>query len=378
MDIFKVNKKSILIMIHCAENTGYAITSLEYVFLTAAIQAGFSDNQIFWSYKTTTIKNNPSIIECDYLDKTSYAALAALIKSNNIVTVLAFDLGFPCPVIPVLKHAGVKKIISYWGASMSSINSGIKLIIKKIEYQVTANKPDMFIFESKAMCKTATHGRGIKKDATDIIYLGVDTQKFIPNYNDESYAYSSLNISTNRKIVFYSGHMEERKGVRVITQAAIHLVDELKFLDIHFVICGNKTNEADAYEKLLENTIARSHVTFAGYRSDISDLMRGSHVGVIASTGWDSFTMSSIEMMASGLPLIVSNLQGLSETIEHEKNGFLISPGDYKGLAQKIHTLASQPELAKQFSLASRLRAEKLFSLGSQIEKFTTLIRNNT
>ncbi len=372
-----MNKKSILIMIHCAENTGYAIASLEYVFLAAAKQAGFSDEQIFWSYQTTITKNDPNIIECDYRDKKSHDTLAKLIENNNIVIALAFDLGFPCPVIATLKRAGIKRIISYWGASMSSINSGLKLKIKKIECLLTTNKPDIFIFESESMRNTATHGRGVKESATDIIYLGVDTHKFFPNYDQESYTRNAFNIPVNRKIVFYSGHMEERKGVRVIMQAAIHLVDGLNFSDVHFVICGNKNNEADSYEKLLENKQARDHVTFAGYRSDIPELMRGSHVGVIASTGWDSFTMSSIEMMASGLPLIVSNLQGLSETLEHGKNGFLIPPGDHQDLAQKISTLVSQSEQANAFSLASRSRAEKLFSIDNQIDKFSVLISNN-
>ncbi len=377
MDAVKVNKKSILIMIHCAENTGYAIASLEAVFLAAAKQSGFSDEQIFWSFKTTTTKNNPCIIACDYHDKKSHKELEKLVEYNNIVIVLAFDLGFPCSVIPALKRAGVKRIISYLGASMSSINSGIKLSIKKLEYRLTTNKPDMFIFESEAMRQTATHGRGIEKAATDIIYLGVDTHKFTPNYNQDSYTYNALSIPVNRKIIFYSGHMEERKGVRVLMQAAINLVDKLNFPDVHFVICGNKNNEADSYEKLLENKQARNHVTFAGYRSDIPELMRGSHIGTIASTGWDSFTMSSIEMMASGLPLIVSNLQGLSETIEHEKNGFLVPPGDYQELAQKIRTLVLNPVQAKKFSLVSRCRAEKLFSVDTQIVQFTTLIKNN-
>lgn len=364
-------------MIHCAENTGYAIESLEYVFLTAAKQAGFIEENIFWSYKTTTTKNNPQIIECDYIDARSHKNLEKLIKENNITIALAFDLGFPCPVIAILKQAGIRYLISYWGASMSSINTGIKLKLKQLECWLIANKPDMFIFESEAMRETATHGRGIQERATNIIYLGVDTQKFFPNYGQDNYIYDKLNIPKNRKIAFYSGHMEERKGVGVITKAAMHLVDEIGFSDIHFVICGNKNDEANAYEKLLEGTKACNHVTFAGYRSDIPNLLRGSHLGVIASTGWDSFTMSSIEMMASGLPMIVSNLQGLSETIEHEKNGFLITPGDHIALAGYIKKLAEQEELAKIFSFASRQRVEKLFSADTQINAFSDLIKKN-
>ncbi len=372
-----MRKESILLMIHCAENTGYAIKSLESVFLAAARKAGFANEQIFWSFKTTTTKNNSHTIECDYLDIKTHSTLAQLIKDNEVTVVLAFDLGFPSPVISVLKRAGVKKIISYWGASMSSLNSGLKLQLKKLECLLTKNKPDQFIFESEAMCRTATHGRGIAESATSIIYLGVDTDRFFPNYNNEDYTYHHLKIPRNRKIVFYSGHMEERKGVRVIVQAAAQLVDTLQFLDIHFVICGNKNNEAEAYEKLLIGKQAQDHVTFAGYRSDIAELMRGSHIGVIASTGWDSFTMSSIQMMASGLPLIVSNLQGLSETIEHERNGYLIKPGDYQALAQKISHLSTHPDTAEKFSAVSRKRAEMLFSVKDQIDRFALLMQVN-
>lgn len=361
-------------MIHCPEHTGYAIASLEKVFLAAARQAGFSDENIYWSYKTITSKDNPHIIECDYLDKTPHHELTALIKREGIVTALAFDLGFPSPIIATLKRAGIQQIISYWGASMSSINTGLKLKLKQLACLLTVNKPDMFIFESEAMRATATQGRGVQQSATDIIYLGVDTQKFFPHYDRDNYTRTSLNIPAERKIVFYSGHMEERKGVRTIIQSALYLIDELARTDVHFVICGNKNDEAAAYQQLLENSKAKSHVTFAGYRSDIPELMRGSHIGLIASTGWDSFTMSSIEMMASGLPLIVSNLQGLSETIEHQKNGFLITPGDHRELAEKISLLLSQPELAREFSAASRHRAENLFSLKTQIDSFAKLI----
>jgi glycosyltransferase involved in cell wall biosynthesis len=364
-------------MIHCPENTGYAIKSLESVFLASAKQAGFNEENIFWSFKTIESHNNPQIIACDYFDKKSHAEVKKFIIDNNIQIVLAFDLGFPCPIIPTLKQAGVKQLISYWGASMSSINSGFRLKLKQLECLLTKSKPDVFIFESEAMRKTATHGRGIKESITDIIYLGVDTQKFFPDYGHDTYIYDALKIPKNRRIVFYSGHMEERKGVRVLTNAAIYLVDDLRFEDIHFVICGNKNNEADAYETLLKGTKARNHVTFAGYRSDIPNLLRGSYIGVIASTGWDSFTMSSIEMMASGLPLIVSDLQGLSETIEHEKNGYLIAPGDHQTLANYIKRLVEKPWLAEELSAASRQRAESLFSADVQINAFSDLIKKS-
>lgn len=366
-------KSSLLIMIHCDQFTGYAIGTLEEVFHEAALAAGYAPENIFWSYPKV-IEPNANIIECHYKNGTNYDDVKAFIIRNNIKQVLAFDLGYPADVIPVLYSAGIKNIISYWGASMSSLNSRLKLLYKKLEWHLRSNKPDFFIFESASMQLTATHGRGVPRDRTVVVPLGVDTKKFFPDAQNSNYIHQQLAIPENRNIAFYSGHMEERKGVRVIVNAAIELIDQRGRDDIHFVICGNKNNEAEPYQKLLKGKKAENHVTFAGYRNDIPKLMSSSFLGIIASTGWDSFTMSSVEMMSSGLPLIVSNLQGLGETIEPNVNGFHINPGDFKSLANNIEKLLVDNTLAQRFSKASRDRAETLFSRNTQIKLVSNIL----
>lgn len=367
------NLPAILIMIHCEEHTGYAISSLEQVFHQAALNAGYSEDRIFWSFNGLKDKSAANKIECNYRNPTQ-DSLIPFLRNNNIKTVIAFDLGYPANVIKLLKDNGIQKIISYWGASMSSINSGPKLILKKIEYFMRRNKPDVFVFESEAMRKTATQGRGIPMQATEVIYLGVDTNKFSPSGKPDFYAHEQFGIPQNRQIIFYSGHMEERKGVRIIINAALDLEKNNQLQNIHFVLCGNKGDEAKTYIDMLIGSDANSHVTFAGYRTDINLLMRSSSVGVIASTGWDSFTMSSVEMMASGLPLIVSNLQGLAETIEHQRNGYLIEPGNTSELAQRILELSNNPDLANRLAINSRKRALELFTKDQQIAKISNLI----
>ncbi len=368
------NAPTILIMIHCEEHTGYAISSLEYVFHQAALAAGYTNERIFWSFNGLKDAAAHNKIDCDYRNPNP-ATLVPYLRNNNIQTVIAFDLGYPAKVISLLKDNGVKKIISYWGASMSSINTGLKLWLKKAEFLLRRNTPDHFVFESEAMRRTATHGRGVPAKATSVLYLGVDTEKFSPNYGQDFYAHEQLGIPKERKIIFYSGHMEERKGVRTIINAAIHMATTGSLQNIQFVLCGNKGDEAKTYTDMLAGTAAEPHVTFAGYRKDIAALMRSSSIGVIASTGWDSFTMSSVEMMASGLPLIVSNLQGLSETIENQKNGFLISPGNHTELAEKIFVLCTDTTLAQSFSKHSRQRAEQNFSVSKQIETMANILR---
>jgi glycosyltransferase involved in cell wall biosynthesis len=95
--------------------------------------------------------------------------------------------------------------------------------------------------------------------------------------------------------------------------------------------------------------------------------MRSSDIGVIASTGWDSFTRSSVEMMASGIPLLASNLGGLAETTKHSETGFLFEAGNYKTLANYIYQLAMNDGKRNMLSLAARQRAIDFFDEKDQI-----------
>ena len=361
-----INNKSILIMLHCEQDTGYAIGKLENVFRLSALNAGYCEKKILWSYSTVN-RPEANIYEMDYQSDDSATLLEELIEDNKIDTILAFDLPYPTKITRTARRSGVKNIVSYWGASMSSHNHGLKLLLKRSQWYIQKySAPNLFIFESKAMQHSATNGRGVPAGKTCVIPLGVDTSQYYPS-GDKSYIKDELNIPGDRKVIFYSGHMEERKGIRIIMKTARYLEEKSMIANIHFVLCGNKRNEADTYLDELSESRALSHVTFAGYRNDVPALMRSSDIGVIASTGWDSFTRSSVEMMASGIPLLASNLGGLAETTKHSETGFLFEAGNYKTLANYIYQLAMNDGKRNMLSLAARQRAIDFFDEKDQI-----------
>lgn len=355
-------------MFHCEQNTGYAIAKLECVFKKSALHAGYEEKNIFWSYSKLE-HDADNVYELPYQSINSAKKIKIIVETHNISTILAFDLPYPTIIAKAARAAGVKKIVSYWGASMSGINMGIILFLKKIEWYLRkSSRPNFFIFESYAMQKTAIKGRGVPNKSTVVIPLGVDIFKFKPSA-DKFYIRSALSIPITRKVVFYSGHFEERKGVRTIVKAANYLADRCAINGIHFVLCGNKNGEEAPYLDEIKNATACEHITFAGYREDIPALMASSDIGVIVSSGWDSFTMSSIEMLASGLPLIVSNVGGLSETTEAGVTGELIAPYDYISLANEILRLTDNPLLISKQSIAARHRAVMNFEISKQIER---------
>jgi glycosyltransferase involved in cell wall biosynthesis len=373
----------ILVFFHCPANTGYAIKTLELRFFEAVSRL-YPLGQIHFAWPEMssgissfllgrvkhTLCFDSSSEDVDHLE-----SVEAYIREHRIDVGFGFDQPVSRKSYRYLRRAGVKTLISYQGAPMSDLKSGITLLLKRLQVLLTPFKPDHYIFESEAMAETGYNGRGIYRDKISIVYLGVDTEKYRPNTNERVYVYHEFGIPEDRKVIFYSGHMEERKGVRVIMQAADYLINKKRFRDIHFLITGNRLGEEKRFLSMLEGTQAISYVTFGGYREDIPQLHRGCYAGVIASTGWDSFTISSIEMASSGLPLIVSALQGLKETIEDRVSGLFFKPGDHLALANCIQSLVSNPAQRDRMSANARKRVIENFSRERQVECLENTIK---
>lgn len=375
--------RGILVFFHCKSNTGYAIQTLEKVFYKMAIRFSQDSNKVHFGYlnlrggRPITLPDTfDQIVEIDTSNCSKHrrSELHNYVSKNHIDVAFGFDQPVSRPCYSVLRKAGIKLFVSYWGAPMSSLNEGIKLYLKKLEVYLHRNKPDHFIFESKAMAETAVKGRGVNPKNVSIVPLGVDFNKFKPDLKHVDYAYTKFSIPTNRKIIYYSGHMEERKGVHVILEAAKELIENQNREDIHFLFLGNKNGEERKFDKIYKGSKSEDFITFGGYQDDIPSILCSCYLGVIASTGWDSFTMSSLEMASSSLPLIVSDLQGLRETLEPNKTGFLFTPGNSYELSRNILSLIDDPILHKNMAINSRNRIIAQFSEETQVDALVTIL----
>lgn len=70
-----------------------------------------------------------------------------------------------------------------------------------------------------------------------------------------------------------------------------------------------------------------------------------------------------VEAMACGLPIIGTNVGGISEYVEHKRNGYLVDPGSSGALAEGIARVIENPKLAREMGENARLFAEETFDL---------------
>ena len=372
-----------LFIFHCGANTGYAIAPLEKLFYEAGLELAQGNPALihfaYPDYDRGQPANLPPELK-NYItfnfrtrDPHEIRELARYAREKSVRVVMFFDIQPVGLVFRPLHEAGVKSILSYYGATISSRMPPWKLALKRLEVALSRSKLDGLIFESQAMADFAIYGRGVPRRMIDVIPLGVDISLFTPE--PTPYVYEALGFPKGRRVIVYSGHMEPRKGVRTLVEAAMELLLQRKRSDVCFFLCGNKGEESAAYERMYAGAGIEHLIRFGGYRSDLPAIFPSCYCGVIPSTGWDSFPRTSIEMAASGLPVVASRLHGLPEAVLDGETGMLYEPGNSKELADCIEKLLDHPALASELGRRGRTRCETELNLETQHKRLVSVMR---
>jgi glycosyltransferase involved in cell wall biosynthesis len=300
------------------------------------------------------------------------------VQRHGIRVAMLLDAQPLSPLVTRMRRAGIECVVNFWGAEISSPFTGLRLWLRRVQLMLGhRRRADTLIFESEAMAQLAITGRGCPRSMIEVVYPGVDTTRFHPDAEQRAYVRREFGIRDDQLVVLYSGHVNDRKGVHKLVEAIADLVGRQRRTDLFFLICGNKGDEAAPYEERLRAAGVERQVRFAGYRRDMPRLMAGADIGVLPSFGWESFTMSVLEMQASGLPLVVSRLGGLPEAVAHERTGFVVEPGNVAELERAISRLADDDALRRRMGQNGRERVVAEFSLEVHQARLAAAIRRH-
>ncbi|MDO8757312.1 MAG: glycosyltransferase family 4 protein [Elusimicrobiota bacterium] len=105
-------------------------------------------------------------------------------------------------------------------------------------------------------------------------------------------------------------------------------------------------------------------VEFPGRVDDKWAFMADCRVGLVPSLGSEAVSRSALEWMATGRPVIASNVGGLPDLVEDGVTGLLVTPGDPAALAEALGSLLLDPQKAEALGAAGRERWDTKFALG--------------
>lgn len=139
-----------------------------------------------------------------------------------------------------------------------------------------------------------------------------------------------LGIPMDAKVLLSVGELNENKNHRVVIEALKLLKEE----SIHYVIVGQGIL-SEELEKLAETLDLKKQVHILGYRDDVSQIYQAADIFVFPSRR-EGLPVALMEAMASGLPVVCSNVRGNTDLIEEGKGGYLVNADSVEEFAEKI------------------------------------------
>jgi glycosyltransferase involved in cell wall biosynthesis len=169
----------------------------------------------------------------------------------------------------------------------------------------------------------------------------------------------------DKKVICVIARLWPVKGLDFLLVAFALLVASVNNVQLWFVGDGP---ERENLKFRSEQLGIASNVVFLGMQEKIPPILSQAQIGVLSSS-YEGLPNAIIEYMASGLPVVATDVGGVSELVQDGLTGYLVPPGNAHLLAEKILYLLNNPELSCQFGKLGLKRVEKYFSLERMIKE---------
>ena len=202
------------------------------------------------------------------------------------------------------------------------------------------------------------------------IYNGVDAEKFSPSrVGREAFAKSSF-APAETVVIGTVGRMAAVKNPLTLVQAFILLVKRETdgCANLRLVLVGDGPLRAEVQQAV---TVAGIDdlVWLPGERDDIAALLGGFDVFVIPSLN-EGISNTILEAMATGLPVVATDVGGNPELVKPGRTGALVEAGDAEALADGIQQYLDRPSLRVEHGAEGRRVIESKFSLQSMVQQY--------
>jgi len=169
------------------------------------------------------------------------------------------------------------------------------------------------------------------------------------------------------------GRLQPVKNQALLAHAFVRALADTPSLRarMRLVIVGDGPAHGEI-RSILERAGVADLAWLTGARTDVADLLRMLDVFVLPSLA-EGISNTILEAMATGLPVIATDVGGNGELIDAERTGVLVRSGDVAALARALTHYANAPEAARLAGLEGRARTEQLFGLDAMVAQYEAL-----
>jgi sugar transferase (PEP-CTERM/EpsH1 system associated) len=265
--------------------------------------------------------------------------------------------------------AGVKKIIHGEHGREATDPRGANSLRKRVR-KLLGSWISQFVAVSDDLRSWLIDDVGISSAKVAQIINGVDTDFYSPS-NQRQSTRARLGIEPDSFVVGTVGRLDPVKDHETLLKAfhSVSTSNEHRKLVLIVVGTGPLEERLKALSKQLNIS---AHIHFVGQQEEMQSLYQSMDIYVLPSIA-EGISNTILEAMASGLPIIASNVGGNLELVEQGRNGFFFSPGSVDALAYLIGQYLHNDFIVRDHGIQSRQRAIDKFSMYQMAHKYASL-----
>ncbi len=218
------------------------------------------------------------------------------------------------------------------------------------------------------------HGRqiqvrnGVPPDRVRTIPNGIDTERF--RNGDAQAARRLLGVPSETPLVVFTSRLDAQKHPLDALEAFHGVAGE--FPALHLVYVGRGEQE-ESVRFAAEQAGLADRVHLLGFRSDIPDWLAAATIWILP-TETENFSLSVLEALAAGCPILSTRCPGNDEVLRDSDNSLLTEVGDTAAQIAALTRLLGDTALRQRLGATARRDAEK-FGLNRMIESYAALYR---
>ncbi len=213
------------------------------------------------------------------------------------------------------------------------------LLARCTDVLITINREDYAFAQRRLKAKRVVYIPGV----------GIDTKKFQDNDARAAALREELNIPEDHRILLSVGDLNDNKNHTAIMKAMTLCDDK----NLTYLVCGRGPLKEEL-ERRAENMGLADRVRILGYRDDVKDFYALADMFLFPSFR-EGLSVSVMECLAAGLPVLCSRIRGNTDMIVNGENGLLFDPADPEAIAAAI--TAATPENCARWGKNNREKA---------------------
>ncbi len=198
------------------------------------------------------------------------------------------------------------------------------------------------------------------------IHDGLEIQENVEDVNLKS----MFDLPEDSIVMVGAGRIVHQKGFDLLVKAAKLAKD--KNLNWRFIVIGKGQLEEEL-KQMSKNLDVVDYIKFVGFRNDVFPIMKAADLFVLSSRS-ESMTHVLREAMSVETACVATDVQGISELIEHGKSGYIVKPESEQELFDGIKHVLDNPELKQKIEENSIKRIKDAFTMQRMVDEIEALI----